>query len=125
MDLNLDQVNRKAIENWKNSTTGESQPRKAKPTKSARTGNSRPPQVQLKHPRGGSCTQVIYSKKHGRYVEQTKESASANYGYTGGVNETSEISPEKLKQLESLDRMLASNNTVDSTPQVCRCGLKH
>jgi len=125
IELNLEQVNERAIKKWQ-TTTNTSTPQ-IKKEKKLSNNLSRPPQVRDNRPRGNSCTQIIFSKKKGRYIEQRKESPSPKYGYAGGVLEETDIDPEKEKQIKALDRLSetlkASNHKEANT--ICKCGLKH
>ena len=123
--LKLNEVNDRAIKQWKQSTPTSSITHKTK-EKKVSNGLCRPPQVRDIRTRGKSCTQVVFIKKHGRYLEQAIEQAAPKYGYAGGCNDLSEISPEKAKQIKAIDRALDSLHS--SKPQgntVCLCGLKH
>jgi len=126
--MELSAINDKAIRNWKNSKSTTSTTKSIKTERSHRSkGDTRPPQVRDQRPRGNSCTEIVYSKKHGQYIEKTIEAASPKYGYAGGVNEVREVSPEKLKQIESLDRIgkALENKRFEGANTTCRCGLKH
>ena len=125
MDLKLNEVNDQAIKQWKQSTPQSPVTHKTK-EKKVSNGLCRPPQVKDIRARGKSCTQVVFMKKHGRYLEQAIEQAAPKYGYAGGVNDLSEISPEKAKQIATIDRTLESlHSNKPSGNTVCRCGLKH
>jgi len=125
MDLKLNEVNDRAIKQWKQSTPQSPVTHKVK-EKKVSNGLCRPPQVKDQRPRGNSCTQVVFIKKHGRYLEQEIEAAAPKYGYAGGVNNLAEIDPKKAKQIKDIDRALDSlHSSKPSGNTVCLCGLKH
>ena len=105
-NLKLSEVNDQAIRKWKQESSQPVRTRIPKQPKESRPrGDTRPPQIKDIRPMGKSLTEIIFSKKHGRYMQKTMIKASANWGYAQDTIEWSEISDEKRIAIEKIDRM--------------------
>ncbi len=130
-NLKLKEINEQAIKQWEKSIPRENirttkRFKGDKKEKHFEPRSQRPPQVREKRPRGKSLTEIVFSKKKGRYIEQEKEQPSSVWGFAQGVNEEHEITEEKLKSIQAMDRIQAGmkRDRYHGVNTTCLCGCR-